>query len=69
MLVAEGADIDRLCQGAVAAKRHITGNGGVTFGGKRRAIANGQLHVLQCVLGQRCDRDGLIVAVYQTRKV
>ena len=69
LLVAEGGDIDRLCQGAVAAKRHITGNGGITLGGKRRAIANGQLHVLQRVLGQRCDRDGLIVAVYQTRKV
>ena len=69
LLVAAGGDIDILCQGAVAAKRHITGNGGVTFGEKRRAIAHGQLHVLQRVLGQRCDRDGLIVAVYQTRKV
>ena len=69
LLVAEGGDIDRLCQGAVAAKRHITGNGGGALGGKRRAIANGQLHVLQRVRGQRCDRDGLIVAVYQTRKV
>ena len=69
LLVAEGGDIDILCQGAVAAKRHITVNGGGAFGGKRRAIANGQLHVLQCVLGHRCDRDGLIVAVYQMRKV
>ena len=70
LLVAAGGDIDILCQGAVAAKRHITGNGGGALGGKRRAIrANLQRHVLQRVLGQRCDRDGLIVAVYQTSKV
>ena len=69
LLIAEGADIDRLCEGAVAAKRNIAGNGGGALCGKRRAIANGQLHVLQRVLGQCCDRDGLIVVVYQRLKV
>ena len=63
LLVADGGDIDILCQIAVAAKRHITGNGGGCLGGKRLAIrANLQRHVLQRVRGQRCDRDGLIVA-------
>ena len=62
LLVADGGDIDILCQGAVAAKRHITGNGNGAIGGKRRAIANGQLHVLQRVRGQCCDLDGFIVA-------
>lgn len=31
--------------------------------------ANGQRHVLQRVLGQRGDRDGLTVVVYQRLKV